>query len=258
MPYIIRALSKTRYQVLNANTGEIHSKSTTLPKAKAQLRILMEAHEKEINGKGIVDIASSLYDKTKSQPPMIRKFLEEHGTESITDLQVRRMPLSSLLKNLIGYLSWGYVTKLLKKFSYDDLYHLQLYIKTAEGTEAVLEKNERINLILKNTKMNQFTEMAYVGFNKSITINDLLANTQKYMGASYYPYNPITNNCQVFINSVLDANEINTPELKQFINQPVMEIFKTSPVLKKIMDYVIHLGYVSNVVLSGGGELIET
>lgn len=257
MPYIIRQISKNRYSVLNADTGEVHSKSTTLPKAKAQLRILMEAYEKEMKGDGLYDIATSLFNSSTSQPPVVRKLLEEHGGESITDLQVRRMPLSSLLKNLIGYLSWGYVTKMLKKTGYDKLYHLQLYVKTTEGTEFVVEKNERIN-VLKNTKMNQFTEMAYVGFNKTITVNDLFANTQKYMGPRYYPYNPITNNCQVFINSILDANEINTPELKIFINQPVMEIFSTSPILKKIMDYVIHLGYISNVVLSGGGELIET
>ena len=255
MPYIIRKVAENRYQVLNAETGEIHAKKTTLPKAKAQLRILMEAHKME--GEGIINIAQSLYDPINAQPPQIRRFLEEHGTESISDMQVRRIPLGTLINTFLSYLTWGAVKKEMEKYHYDKLYHLQLYIKTVEGTEVILEKNERINL-LTNTKMNQFTEMMYVGFNKTITINDLLANTQKLMGPRFYPYNAVNNNCQVFISSVLTANEINTPELKQFVNQPVEQIFsKTSPILKKFVEYVIHLGYIKDVVIQGG-ELIET
>ena len=49
MPYIIRQISKNKFQVLNADTGEIHAKNTTMEKAKEQLRILMESHKKKGN-----------------------------------------------------------------------------------------------------------------------------------------------------------------------------------------------------------------
>jgi hypothetical protein len=40
MPYQIKPVSKTRYEVENPMTGAIHSKGTTLPKAQAQLKLL--------------------------------------------------------------------------------------------------------------------------------------------------------------------------------------------------------------------------
>lgn len=257
MPYIIRQISKNKFQVLNDETGEIHAKNTTMENAKAQLRILMEEHKKKMKGEGLYDIAQSLYDPVNAQPPMLKKLLEEHGTESISDLQVRRMPLGTLINTFLSYLTWGAVKREMDKYAYDQLYHLQLYVKTTEGTEFIIEKNERIN-ILYNIKMNQFTEMQYVSFNKTITINDLINNTQKLMGPRFYPYNAVSNNCQAFVNSILNANEINTPALREFVNQPVQEIFsKTSPVLKKVVEYIIHLGYIKDVVIQGG-ELVET
>ena len=40
MPYQIKPVSKTRYEVKNSMTGAMHSKGTTLPKAKAQVKLL--------------------------------------------------------------------------------------------------------------------------------------------------------------------------------------------------------------------------
>ena len=40
MPYQIKPVSKTRYEVENPMTGAIHSKGTTLPKAQAQVKLL--------------------------------------------------------------------------------------------------------------------------------------------------------------------------------------------------------------------------
>lgn len=41
MPYIIRKNpNKNTYKVINKDTGKIHSKATTLDKAKAQVRLL--------------------------------------------------------------------------------------------------------------------------------------------------------------------------------------------------------------------------
>jgi len=42
MPYLIRKLpNKNRYRVINAETGQIKAKSTSLKKAKAQVRFLL-------------------------------------------------------------------------------------------------------------------------------------------------------------------------------------------------------------------------
>jgi hypothetical protein len=46
MPYKITKIpNKNKYKVTNKNTGKVHAKSTTLKKAKAQVRLL-ESKEK--------------------------------------------------------------------------------------------------------------------------------------------------------------------------------------------------------------------
>lgn len=51
MPYKINQISPRRYQVVNAETGTIHSKSTTRKKAEAQLRLLENLEKKEMKPK---------------------------------------------------------------------------------------------------------------------------------------------------------------------------------------------------------------
>jgi hypothetical protein len=40
MPYKIRKLKSNKYKVVNSMTGKIYSRSTTLKRAKAQIRLL--------------------------------------------------------------------------------------------------------------------------------------------------------------------------------------------------------------------------
>ena len=75
------------------------------------------------------------------------------------------------------------------------------------------------------------------------------------MGARFYPYNAIDNNCQVFVTNILRANRLLVPITNQFINQDVKQIFNTSPILKRIMEWVIYMGFVKDVVVQGG-ELV--
>lgn len=46
MPYQIKKVSSTRYQVSNPKTGKIHAKKTTLQKAKSQVRLLTQIEKK--------------------------------------------------------------------------------------------------------------------------------------------------------------------------------------------------------------------
>ena len=204
-----------------------------------------------MEGDGLYDIASSLWSPSTSEPPQLREFLKEHGGETITKIIVRRQPLSSLINNLIMWLSLGEITRKIRESPYDKLYHLSLYIETDNETKFVIEKNERINVIQPATS-NEYAETIPVRIIRKITVNELIENTKQMMGGTFYPYNAINNNCQVFVSSVLKANKLLIPITSQFINQDVETIFNTSSVLKKIMEYVIYITYVKNVVIQGG------
>lgn len=254
MPYEITRLANKKFQVINSETGKIHAKQTTLKNAKKQLSLLerlQEAEQPQMEGDGLLNIASSLWSPATAEPPKMKQFLEDHGEETITKMFVRREPLSTLLNILLTVLSWGEINRKIYNSAYDELYHLSLYIETNSGTRFVIEKNERINII-ENPSANDFIEIIPVRLVRQITVNELIENTKQQMGATFYPYNAIDNNCQVFVTNILKANRLLVPITNQFINQDVKQIFNTSPVLKRIMDWVIYMGFVKEVVVQGG------
>ena len=68
------------------------------------------------------------------------------------------------------------------------------------------------------------------------TVNDLFVTTRDFMGYRFLPYQSNSNNCQVFIDSVLSANGLNTPNLKEFVKQDTRSIFKNNPILENSRD----------------------
>lgn len=255
MPYEITRLANKKFQVINSETGKIHAKQTTLKNAKKQLSLLErleEAEQPQMEGDGLLNIASSLWSPSTAEPPQIRKFLQDHGSEIITKMFVRREPLSFLINSVLMLFSFGEVYRKIRASPYDELYHLSLYIETNAGTKFIFQKNERININEKITQ-NEYIETLPVRVIKQITVNELFENTKKLMGDKFYPYNAIYNNCQNFVTNVLKANNLLVPIASQFINQNVSQIFNSTPSLvKKIMEYVIYASYMTDVVIQGG------
>lgn len=211
----------------------------------------LKTEQPQMEGDGILNIASSLWSPATAEPPKMKQFLADHGDEVIKKMFVRREPLSTLLNILLSVLSWGEINRKIYNSAYDELYHLSLYIETNSGTRFVIEKNERINII-ENPSANDFIEIIPVRLVRQITVNELIENTKQQMGATFYPYNAIDNNCQVFVTNILKANRLLVPITNQFINQNISQIFNTSPVLKRIMEWVIYMGFVKDVVVQGG------
>jgi hypothetical protein len=216
----------------------------------------LKTEQPPMEGDGILNIASSLWSPSTAEPPKMKQFLADHGDETITKMFVRREPLSTLLNILLSVLSWFEINRKLYNSPYDELYHLSLYIELSNQTRFAIEKNSRINII-ENPPANDFIEIIPVRLVRQINLNELIENTKQQMGATFYPYNPIDNNCQVFVTNILKANRLLVPITNQFINQDVRQIFNTSPILKRIMDWVIYAGFVKEVVVQGG-DIIES
>ena len=63
MPYDLVKVSPRKYQVINADTGEIHAKHSTLKNAKAQIRLLNSLKGGALSGSDIKNMVSSSYEK---------------------------------------------------------------------------------------------------------------------------------------------------------------------------------------------------
>jgi hypothetical protein len=58
----------------------------------------------------------------------------------------------------------------------------------------------------------------------NVSLDELFKHTEKYMGKKYLVYDAITNNCQVFISSILKANGISNKEITDFIMQDIPSV----------------------------------
>jgi len=145
------------------------------------------------------------------EPPKFRKLLSEVKDEPVKKLTLWRQPISvnSMLKFL----------KLNKSF--DDLFHLAINI----NDEYNLDK--QAVLTFERGKPKGETLEIQVG--KDITIGEMIQKTKDRMGKESYSSYSIKNNCQQFLLNVLQANDLLTPEARQFIEQDVEKILKDLP-----------------------------
>jgi len=232
---------------------------------KKEVRNLGSAYKRRdsIHGDGIMDDISSFGKKVvggvkegaskvsgyfdrvvnmkKEIPPNVKKALDEIGDKSITSARVGRTPVQALVQGALRSVA---------NVPYDNLFHLFIELNI-EGRKWVLEKIERINLVDEDRSSKEGAEFTE-SFSVDKTMNELFLNTQDFMGKRFLPYQSNSNNCQVFIDSVLTANGLNTPTLKEFVKQDTRSIFKNNPILRKFANTLTDLGGFFNAALQGG------
>jgi len=82
---------------------------------------------------------------------------------------------------------------------------------------------------------------------------DLINNTLLQMGKNkFLDYDAVTNNCQVFIMNVLDANGLLNDGNQSWVKQDTEVLFKGNKTLAKISKKLTDIGASANVLMSGG------
>lgn len=186
-------------------------------------------------------------------PPKVRDIIDKVGNKIIKSITIKRTPVDGLLTGALNVFSLGKFGKRLEK-NFDELFHLFIDITLHDNSRVSLEKNEVINMDI-NPKNRPKTESKIVNNVPQITINELLNNTQQYMGNRYFIYDAKNNNCQDFIMSVFKSNNIGNEEDYNFIKQDTDQLFKNLPYLKKFAHTVTNIGSVANVITTGSGIL---
>jgi hypothetical protein len=167
-------------------------------------------------------------------------FLNKYGDEIIKKMVIIRVPITQIFNMII---------KPFNNIYYDKYFHLSLII----NDKFIIEKNEVINMALYNKIIIKdgiylppnYSNIQHYIINDNmipnISIKQLLYNTQKYMGSSYFPYSGLKNNCQDFILSILKSNNIYDEKLYNFIKQDIKYIKNNWPTLKNIMDFSTYI-----------------
>jgi len=175
----------------------------------------------------------------------VRTIMEKVGDMPITEIKIVRSPVKSAVQQLLNIASFGEYKKELDKKPYDTIYHLALVL-TIDNKELVVEKNAQISMSYKKVK----GEELHVVKDKPLTLNEMMANTEKMMGDKFLPYDAEHNNCQGFVAAMMRSNGLMTPEYSSFITQDVCKLIPRKT--KGLVDKVTELGARIDSAVSGG------
>lgn len=173
--------------------------------------------------------------------PADKAFKFENGTQPIVALNVMRTPLKKYVNAGLNILTLGKFQEAVKRYGYDNMFHLFLMGRLQNGVEFVLEKNETVRLRkYTSSDVNSQTELKSVNIEgKALTIDSLIDNTLNAEKDRFWAYDGLKNNCQDFVLSVLGANGLLNDDLKEFIKQNAQgiaeEINERNPIASTIM-----------------------
>jgi hypothetical protein len=194
----------------------------------------------------IKDTANAVIHGATRLSKNVRTIMEKVGDLPITEIKIVRKPVQGAVQKLLNIASLGEYQKELDKKPYDTIFHLALVL-TIDNKELVVEKNAQISMSYKKIKGG---EEMHVVKDKPLTLNELMANTEKMMGDKFIPYDAEHNNCQGFVSSMMRANGLMTPEYSSFITQDVCKLIPRKT--KGLVDKVTDLGARIDSAVSGG------
>jgi hypothetical protein len=211
------------------------------------------------------DIAQESIDKTKKYvkavvygredyPPKVRKILKEYGNEIISEIAIKRTPVSGLLTGALNIASLGKFAKRMKDKAFDELFHLFLEITTKSNKRLTVEKNEVIVIELAGAERPKTEIKKVTKVPQDLTIQEMLDKTKEAMGTeNFFRYSAIDKNCQDFLTGIFKSNNIGDETDLKFIKQDTKQLFKDLPYLAKLTNAITDLGAKVNVITEGAG-----
>lgn len=214
----------------------------------------------------------------KDFPPKARSVLERYGDGQIYALMIMREPISNYIDKALNFISAGKWNEAKQRLGYDKMFHLSmialLNMPDGEQAKIKIEKNEVINITdtftLKqgveefgsaNTpEQNRAGEIEVfrVPLACCITLKELMDKAAKTIGESFFTYDAFFNNCQIFLNNILTANGLNTPQISSWILQPADALLAQLPsYVSPFARVITNVAGLADLALEGRGEEMQ-
>lgn len=236
--------------------------------------------------KNVIDTVNDGLRRTS--PPFVRSFLDNYGNIPIKNITICKKPIQKTFDAVINIISMGQWKTAKENLNYDNLYHLFMILELVEGTIILLEKNQVINIELKDEyipdEQTKCVSVEYIPSSK--TINNLINNAvEKYGENRIFLYDGTFANCQRFLTDLLVASDIikptkqyealerspsgfiptshfgiigkenNSDRVYQFINQDTITLFNQMPqITGKIVRGVTDIATIFDRILYGTGK----
>lgn len=153
-----------------------------------------------------------------------KQFLKQHGEETITSIKVGRVPIAPAVRLGFDIITAGKFEEAHKKLGVDNFFHLYLIL----NDKYLLEKNETVNYKPWSQGAKQEVIQIAQGVNK--TIDELIKTASNGDEKSFWlDYNPLTNNCQMWVTRVLRKNGLLSSSANKWINQDMEALLRELP-----------------------------
>ena len=186
--------------------------------------------------------------------PQIRDFISQYGSYDIVFMNVCRNPIKEYISKAINILTLGKAKEKMKELHYDKLFHLYLLISLEKNENLInirLEKNEVVKIHKIILSCESDCKMVNIPMQNKINFTVFLNNEIQQQGRSFWLYDAISNNCQVFIMTLLTANKLGNSEIYTFVKQDISTLL-SSP-LKKAFRFITDLAARFDFIKYGKG-----
>jgi len=200
----------------------------------------------DLDGAGLWDYVKNIFTPNSKYTNKTQSALKKYGEFPITNIEIQRSPVISVIDKALNLVSLGKWADLKKTYNFDKLYHLYAIFTinmNGQMKKIVVEKNQSINVSDSIPTKTDQTQSLMIGTNKGLTINSLLDNTLKSVGADqFFIYDPFGGkNCQNFIKDILTVNGIYNDRIGKFVFQDIADLAKqignTTVIAKGITDF---------------------
>ena len=182
----------------------------------------------------VSDVAQNIKEKiffpAREFSNAFKSVMSKYGNQKIVSARIRRAPIGSAINSLLNILSLGKFEQYRKEKNFDKYFHLGIVLELEGGKKLLLEKNAKPEFSENFKDTNDTVYMGPIQIKGQPTLNEFIQRTvDKNSIYTVTNYHPFTNNCQGFILMLLEANNSQTPALKNFIYQDVQTLLERIP-----------------------------
>ena len=211
-------------------------------KAKTKKDIYRLTHPLEAIKENVSYTKRVVLGNYDSYTPSAQSVLNKYGNEIINNIVLHRNPLSKNITTLLSTWTGKELDKRLKNEPKDELFHVGIWITLTSGKVIKVEKNANINLEVNPRKPKEEQSSQNVPKPKNLTLGELLENTRRKVGnQKFFSYSAKNNNCSMFIEMILKANNLNTEATHAYINQDTKKLLDGFPKMRQLMNSVTDL-----------------
>lgn len=199
----------------------------------------------------------------------VKNTLSSYANYEITKVNICRTPVQSILLDALTFLNKDF-KNFTKSYTYDMIFHLYaifecknpennniVYIRTEKNPRVVFQTSDDLNL---KTDDHYEIDLWKLSKNNPVTVGDLILETKRLMGSKFDQYNPVDNNCQSYILSLIEAffrciNISYVPDaIKKYIYLDVSKALKKNSFAGILATKITDLGRFFNKWIGKGKE----